>query len=59
MCECIYIEIWYLDRDTERCIIDYENRNEMLNCKLWKELLGETLNVVDDILTGNCKSALH
>ena len=59
MYECIYIEIWYLDRDIERCIIDYENRNEMLNWRLWKELLGETLNVVDDILTGNCKSALH
>ena len=42
-----------------RCIIDYEDRNEMLNWRLWKELLGKTLNVVDDILTGNCKSALH
>ena len=52
MCECIYIGIWYFDRDIKRY-------HEMLNWRLWKELLGKTLNVEDDILTGNCKSALH
>ena len=24
-----------------RCIIDYEDRNEMLNWRLWEELLGK------------------
>ena len=41
MCECIYIESWYLDRDIERCVIDYKNRNEMLSWRLWRELLGK------------------
>ena len=42
----IFESIWYLNRDIERCIIDYENRNEMLNWRMWEELLREKLYVV-------------
>ena len=55
--DCVCVSVYTLRFGTLtgilRCIIDYEDRNEMLNWRLWKELLGKTLNVVDDM------SALH
>ena len=37
------------------CIIGYEDMNEMLNWRLWGELLGKTCNIVDDGLKGDVR----